>query len=380
MNTKNDYLEFYGKHHISPVKQDITDLELHYRRRKKLYRQCGMPVLAFHNSNLLEIGPGGGINTLAFCQWGCKQVDLVEANPKGLEDMQRLFDEQNISKDTYKIIPCTIENYDTDKKYDIIIAEGFLHFLPNQQMIIDKIKSLLREDGIAVVTCVDNASLYIEVMKRLIGQALAKDISQYDDKAEYLCQIFEPQLAKLKGVSRMPKDWVQDMILNPATSNNIVLDMAQAICYFEQDFDVLGSSPQMFTDYSWYKDVWHDYIADYKQQFEEKRLSLLLSGIPEAVVPGNVSSEMVSHFESIRTLAEEYEKTFQTVDIEGILGHMKEMESHLHMLNQEFRNVFYEIRDALLKILQTGTVLMDDYPHFFSAFGRGQQYMAFVKK
>lgn len=136
----------------------------------------------------------------------------------------------------------------------------------------------------------------------------------------------------------------------------------------------------MFTDYSWYKDVWHDYIADYKQQFEEKRLSLLLSGIPEAVVPGNVSSEMVSHFESIRTLAEEYEKTFQTADIEGILGHMKEMESHLHMLNQEFRNVFYEIRDALLKILQTGTVLMDDYPHFFSAFGRGQQYMAFVKK
>ena len=123
MNTKNDYLEFYGKHHISPVKQDITDLELHYRRRKKLYRQCGMPVLAFHNSNLLEIGPGGGINTLAFFQWGCKQVDLVEANPKGLEDMQRLFDEQNISKDTYKIIPCTIENYDTDKKYDIIIAE-----------------------------------------------------------------------------------------------------------------------------------------------------------------------------------------------------------------------------------------------------------------
>ena len=49
-------------------------------------------------------------------------------------------------------------------------------------------------------------------------------------------------------------------------------------------------------------------------------------------------------------------------------------------LNSYIQNVFYEIRDALLKILQTGTVLMDDYPHFFSAFGRGQQYMAFVKK
>lgn len=74
MNTKNDYLEFYGKHHISPVKQDITDLELHYRRRKKLYRQCGMPVLAFHNSNLLEIGPGGVSILLPFFNGGVNRL------------------------------------------------------------------------------------------------------------------------------------------------------------------------------------------------------------------------------------------------------------------------------------------------------------------
>ena len=380
MKTKNDFLEFYGKHEISPVRQDINDLDLHYERRKKLYRQCGIPVLAFKNADLLEIGPGGGMNTLAFFHWGCKHADLVEANPKGLEDMQLLFDEQNISKDTYKIIPCTIENYDTDKKYDIIIAEGFLHFLPNQQMIIDKIKSLLREDGIAVVTCVDNASLYIEVMKRLIGQALAKDKPAYEDKVEYLSKIYEPQLAKLRGVSRMPKDWVQDMILNPATSNNIVLDMAQAIAYFEPEFDVLGSSPRMFTDYSWYKDIWYDYIADYKQQFEEKRLSLLLYGMPEAAVSQKEGRELMVHFECIRKLAADYEENFHAADLEEILRHMQEMEVYLHRFSQEFHDVFHEIRDSLLKISQTGTAHMDDYPHFFSAFGRGQQYMAFVKK
>lgn len=63
---KNDYLEYYGKHHISPVKQDIKDLERHYERRRKLYRQCGIPVIAFRNAEILEVGPGGGYNTLAF--------------------------------------------------------------------------------------------------------------------------------------------------------------------------------------------------------------------------------------------------------------------------------------------------------------------------
>lgn len=57
---KNDFLEYYGEHSISPVKQDIADLNLHLERRKKLYRQCGIPVLAFRDAEILEIGTGGG--------------------------------------------------------------------------------------------------------------------------------------------------------------------------------------------------------------------------------------------------------------------------------------------------------------------------------
>ena len=58
---KNDYLEYYGEYHISPVKQNIDDIKVHYERRKKLYRQCGIPTLAFRNAEILEVGPGGGI-------------------------------------------------------------------------------------------------------------------------------------------------------------------------------------------------------------------------------------------------------------------------------------------------------------------------------
>ena len=57
----NNYLKFYGENHISPVRQDINDLKVHYLRREKLYRQCGIPVMAFRDKEILEIGPGGGL-------------------------------------------------------------------------------------------------------------------------------------------------------------------------------------------------------------------------------------------------------------------------------------------------------------------------------
>ena len=63
---ENDFLEYYGEHNISPVKQDIGNIELHYERRKKLYRQCGIPVIAFRNAEILEVGPGGGITHWPF--------------------------------------------------------------------------------------------------------------------------------------------------------------------------------------------------------------------------------------------------------------------------------------------------------------------------
>jgi len=376
---KNDYLDFYGQHHISPVRQDISDMELHYERRKKLYRQCGIPIIAFKNAEILEVGPGGGYNTLAFFHWDAGHIDLVEANPKGIEDMKRLFAQQNILQKRYEIFPCRIEDYQDNKKYDVVIAEGFLHFLPNRQEIISKMKSLVSDNGIIVITCADSVSLFIENMKKLLGQILVKDILQYKDKVVFLSKLFRPQLARLRGASRPVEDWVQDMILAPALDNNIELSIGEAISLLGEDFEILGSSPHMFTDYSWYKDIWYDYREDYQRQFEEKHLSLLMANTPEQILPNEQMWQLVNHFGRIRELAAKYGQEPDGHIIEEILGHMDSMTEALSRCDEELLMVFSEIQDALLCILKTGTVNMEDYEHFFGAFGRGQQYIAFMK-
>lgn len=56
---KNDQLEYFEKNNLAPGRQNIDDIEIHYARRKKLYRQCGIPEIAFRNAEMLEVGPGG---------------------------------------------------------------------------------------------------------------------------------------------------------------------------------------------------------------------------------------------------------------------------------------------------------------------------------
>lgn len=64
-------------------------------------------------------------------------------------------------------------------------------------------------------------------------------------------------------MSRPAKDWVMDTIFNPSMYNN-TMSVVQAIDFFGSEYDILGASPNMFTDYSWYKDIWYDYKDDYK--------------------------------------------------------------------------------------------------------------------
>lgn len=374
----NGYIEYYGKHHISPVNQNIKDIEMHYERRKKLYRQCGIPIITFKDKELLEVGPGGGVNTLAFFHWGIKHVDLVEPNHKGREDMCALFSQGGVPAGKYEIFQCAIENYSVNKKYDIIIAEGFLQHLPDNRKIINKLKELMADDGVIVITCTDGVCLFIEIMKRLLGQVMTKDIQGYEDKVSCLEKLFEPQLAKLQGVSRPAKDWVQDQILNPVLYDN-ALSMFDAINLFGEEYDVLGSSPNMFTDYSWYKDIWFNYKEDYKQQFREKRLSLLKANMPEKILLSQQVERIVEHFEDIRNLAKQYENTFDDQHLYDIGKRMHDMEDELKGVGNDFMEVFYEIEAIIDGLQKKRTVDMEQFPHFFNSFGRTQQYMAFVK-
>ncbi len=179
--------------------QDISNIELHYRRRQKLYRQCGIPTVAFKNAQMLEVGPGGGYNALAPLHWGVDHLDLVEPNPTGVEILKKLFEEHGIDGRRYTINNCAIEDFHTEKTYDIIVAEGFMQYVQNQKEICGLLALKLNVGGVLVITCADDVSGSIELMKRLIGRVISRDKGTLEDKVDLLIPIFEKQLAVLLG-------------------------------------------------------------------------------------------------------------------------------------------------------------------------------------
>ncbi len=375
---KNDILEFYIEQDISPVHQDITDLDLHIERRRKLYRQCGIPYKLFYGKQVLEIGPGSGYNTLAFFKWGAN-VTLVEPNPKGLDEAGSLFEKMGINEDRYDFIQSKIEDYRTDEIYDIVIAEGFLEAMDNQDEIIKKIDSLVESGGIVVVTCADDVCMFIETMKRLIAVIYTEHINEYDQKVEYLEKFFAQQFKKLRGMSRPVKDWVEDQMICKSFINGNSLSMEETINKFV-DYYYIGFSQRLFTDYSWYKDIWYDEKDNIVSQFRKKRLSLLMAGMDEVIVKEDEVNWFVHRFKEIRYLVSEFENSYDKEIINKIEHLLKDICLKADVFPNEFRNVLLEIHECILDIVKKGRCEISKYSNFYYAFGRTQQYIAFEKK
>ena len=279
----NPFIEFYGKNKISPVRQDISDFKKHLKRREKLYRTLGVPIIAFSNNNVLEVGPGGGYNTLCFFHWGAN-VDLVEPNPAGYEEMVEFFSKNKIDPKSWNLFKGMIEDYNTDKLYDIVVAEGFIPGINNRQQILPKISSLIKKGGVVVVTCIDDISIFFEYLRKLLALRLIeiKNVKVFHEKVELLSNTFRTHLNSLKYSSRFIEDWVKDALLNPYVYGDL-FSIADCIKEFDNTFEFLGSSPNMFTDYSWYKDTDFRLRDEIIDQFNRKRHLLLSLSLKESI-------------------------------------------------------------------------------------------------
>jgi hypothetical protein len=292
--------------------------------------------------------------------------------------MLSLFQSRAISEDQYEIFHTMIETYESNENYDIIIAEGFLPCVENKVEIIEKLKSLLNKNGILVVTCMDEVGMYIEQMKRLVGHILIRDVKDYEEQVNTLAHIFEPQLKKLNGVSRSAKDWVQDQILCSAINIKELFSLEDALHLFDSSYEMLGSSPQMFTDYSWYKDVNYDVKEDYLKQYSMKNHNLLIAGTPETILSSEVNHELKELLTDIRNEAILYEKEYDWSYVEAIHNKLSKILELAKANNLEIATFTEELLDILSKI-KSDTLDLSKYEAFFALFGRGQQYISFAK-
>jgi SAM-dependent methyltransferase len=247
-------LDFYREHGISPVTQDITDLQAHFARRAHLYRSLGLPPMAIQDKSVMEVGPGSGDNALYTSSLKPSRYVLVEPNAKACEDIKAKTISQTHA---FKLYQCEIGEYRDDGiGFDVVLCEGFLGLCGGDSArMLEDVEKHVKVGGVLVITCIDAISDHSEVLRRALAQRYINNSMTLHEKVNALVPVFTPHLATLKGITRSVEDWILDNILNPA-SIGPTFSIPDALTHLEGRFEVLGCSPDgLIPDWHWYKEA-----------------------------------------------------------------------------------------------------------------------------
>lgn len=361
--------------------QDISNLAKHMQRREKLYRLLGVPMILLNGRKVLEVGPGGGYNALALLKWGV-QLDLVEPNPKAQEELVALFGEYGIEKQMWRLYPEKIEQFvpeDRQQQYPVILAEGFLPGLSERKEIIRKLSSLLLPGGVIVVNCIDDMSCFFELVRRIVGFRLIQlaGVDEFEEQVRLLSRAFKSHLQSLGNASRPVEDWVMDQLLNPWMYGTL-FSLADAVREFGPQFQFLGSSPDMFVNFSWYKDLAYDTNAEMIRQFEVKRHLLLSMNVEGEVRPAEENENLVELISSLRRCAEQFEQGQTSLLLAEIIMILQQILRVIAQVDERCAEALLEAID-MLKDDKLSAQKVSDAQYFSTAFGRGLQYISLVK-
>lgn len=376
---KNIYLKFYGEHKISPVHTNMNNWDKHVENRKNLYRQLGIPMQCFKDKSLLEFGPGGGYNSLPLLTVGkAAHIDMVEPNETGRNEIIELFESNHIEKSRYRLYSCILEEYETEQKYDMIMAEQFLPHLENWNECLEKIKTFAKPGTIVIVTASDEIGFYIERMKRLVGRFMIRDIKEYDEQVKELVAIFSKQLDTMSNMTRPYKDWVEDQFMNEIAICGYLMTLKDVMNVFAGEFDVLGTSQCIFTDYSWYKDIDYDYIAEYMEQYDRKKhMFLLTDDHHETIRTKEENDRLEAAVSSANRIAAESELSGD-YKIEELCAAIDEV---TEATDNEKVKIFNQQQIQILRAVQSGApVDLSEYEIWGRCFGRTSQFISLVKR
>jgi len=249
---KTSFVDFYTKHNVSPVSQDITDLGKHFQRRGSLLTSLGIPSLFIKDARILEFGPGSGHNATYIASLSPSRYHLVDGNPTGIKDTKKILSKYKIPD--LQVIHSLFLKYKSNLLFDIVWAEGCIPHQKEPINILKHLSSFTKKDGIFVVSTGNSISYLSENIRRLGAFKHMVDLSSLEEKLDVIRPLLEEHLCHLKGMSRPVDDWIVDAIIQPLHEGKL-LSIPNVIEALQSDYNVYYTSPKFITDWRWYKEI-----------------------------------------------------------------------------------------------------------------------------
>jgi 2-polyprenyl-3-methyl-5-hydroxy-6-metoxy-1,4-benzoquinol methylase len=377
MSSTASHLEFYQAHQISPVRQDISDLGRHFQRREALYRHLGILPSMVRGRRVLEVGPGGGYNSLFTASLAPSRYLLVEGNPTGIEHMKGLFAGHPEWTGAIEIVGSRIEDWVPAETFDFVFCEGLLSGVPNPEEVLNKLAHATAPGGVLTITCVDHLSHFPETLRRALGQLVVEPADDLDTKVAKILPMMEPHLASLPGMSRRHDDWVIDNLIHPGSIIPLI-NFPEAVAVLAHRFEYYAASPHFTTDWRWYKAVVGDDWGFNTQAIEQFwALAHNMMDYRQVLPPRDPRANQ--HLYDLCTQARSQLEIFERKREPRFMARFREL---LGEIVADARKFSSEVAGALE---EAATLLAKDRPdpaavadakRFGQLFGRGQQYLS----
>jgi len=383
MTSQVSLVDFYRRHGVSPVRQDISDLEAHFTRRAGLYRHIGLLPAFVRGKRVLEIGPGGGFNSVYTASLRPAEYVLLEGNPTGVADIERLFSGFAPLTEGLSIVNELIDDYTPATPFDIVLCEGVLGLagVPDPAAMLKSVATFTAPGGVLVITCIDALTNFPEALRRMFAQLVIDPSTPLQTQVERALPMFTPHLQSLPGMSRRHDDWLIDNLLNPA-SIGPVLSIPDAIQAIDGEFEFLASSPHYCADWRWYKAIvpgsvtFNQIAADQywrnAHNFFDYR-ELHPPRDPDA------NRALYRACDDARLLIREYEMTRDTGIVPVLAERLRAIATLTGAFSATTAAVFTESADLLAR-LPVSVEAVAAAKHLGPWFARGQQYVSFSRR
>lgn len=371
------FVDFYRDNAISPVSQDIANLDRHFERRDSLYRTMGIPSHLLGDRDVVEFGPGSGHNALHTASLGPRSYTLVDGNPYGLTEARRLF-ATHVPECNVRFVESMIEEY-TGNLVDFVICEGTIPFQRDPGALARRVASFARQGGLVTLTTVDSVSYLAEALRKLACECIASPSVPPHERLEILRPLLAPHLATLAAMSRPIDDWIWDNILQPMVYGTF--SIPEAIEALGADFDFYGASPSFVTDWRWYKELYGS-ARGFNQRAVDAYRRNIVNFLDWRTGPLRPIDETVG--ETIIALCDEIVEVVLGQADEPAPARSKRIVSPLRALADRVAPISPLTAEAIAEAAAMFELQaferFGETTAFLSFFGRAQQHVTFVRK
>ncbi|WP_456618195.1 MULTISPECIES: class I SAM-dependent methyltransferase [unclassified Bradyrhizobium] len=235
--------------------KSAAELAAYASQRRELFSdKLVLPPRLFRDAEVLEFGPDSGENALAFAGWGANMT-LAEPNRHAHPKIQAYFAHFGLTERLRALALSDVEGFRSDRRFDIIDAEGFIYTVQPTETWLGIFHRLLNPDGYAVVSYYERYGGFFELALKAIhaaGKALTGRPALETAKL-----LFDAKWNSIPH-TRSFESWLMDVLENPFVRHPYFLDAA-ALCRAADGlgFDVHSAWPSYrdSLDVYWHKKV-----------------------------------------------------------------------------------------------------------------------------